>query len=222
MNDPNHISIIKNLTKRVIKNIRKLVIGKKLNRMIAYQKEKLDNAICFFAIEHRRLSQKPLTQTYLYKYLAFLDFDMMEETGVPALDLEYKAMERGPVPIPLYNERHNKKTDLYEFKEQEGNIFTIEPKGTPNLDYFSDMEKEKMVALVHKYAKRYSRTNEICEDSHKQILAWKRAFSQKKDSIIDNKLQFGGDILSKKEQDLTRAEENYLTYMVLKSTSKCR
>jgi hypothetical protein len=215
----NYLGKARNLTKRLAGAIRRLITGQKPLQMIAYQQEKLDNAICFFAIEHKQLSGKPLTQTYLYKYLAFLDFSMVKETGVPTLGLDYRAMKRGPVPVPLYNERHKKKTGLYEFKKQEENIFIIEPKGPPNLDYFSEMEKEKMAELVCRYARRYSRTDEICEDSHKQISAWARTL---KNQIIDYRLMFKDDILSKKAEDLTPAEENYITYLAFKSTSKCR
>jgi uncharacterized phage-associated protein len=211
-----------NLTKRVTSHIKRLVLGEKAARMIPYRKEKLENAICFFALNHRLLSGKPLTQTYLYKYLAFLDFRTVRETGIPALDLEYRAMERGPVPHKLYNERHDKKTESYEFIKQEKGIVIIEPKANPNLDYFSDIEKEIMVALVRKYAKKYSTTDEICEDSHKQILAWQRTYSQQKNKIIDYKLMFRDDILSKKEEDLTPAEESYLTFIAFKSAPKCR
>ncbi|GAG44260.1 unnamed protein product, partial [marine sediment metagenome] len=41
--------------------------------MIPYKKEKSDNAICFFAFNHKRKTGKYLPQTFLYKYLAFLD-----------------------------------------------------------------------------------------------------------------------------------------------------
>jgi hypothetical protein len=144
---------------------------------------------------------------------------MVKETGVPALGLQYRAMKKGPVPVPLYNERHIKKTSLYEFKKQEEKIFIIEPKATPNLDYFSEMEKQKMASLVRRYAKRYSSTDEISEDSHKQISAWARTLRNK---IIDYRLIFEDDILSKKEAELTQAEENYLTYIAFKSAARCK
>ncbi|MGH2575337.1 MAG: hypothetical protein ACRDFC_06525, partial [Ignavibacteria bacterium] len=61
--------------------------------MIPYQKEKIINSILFFAKEHKNKTRKPLLQTFLYKYLAFLDFKSVEETGLPALGLTYLAME---------------------------------------------------------------------------------------------------------------------------------
>ena len=47
--------------------------------MIPYQKEKIENAICFFASEHQKKTKHPLYQTFLYKYLAFLDFESLRE-----------------------------------------------------------------------------------------------------------------------------------------------
>ena len=35
--------------------------------MIPYQKEKIENAICFFANEHQKKTKHPLYQTFLYK-----------------------------------------------------------------------------------------------------------------------------------------------------------
>jgi uncharacterized phage-associated protein len=190
--------------------------------MIPYRKEKIDNAVCFFALKHKKLSGKFLTQTYLYKYLALLDFYNIEMTGMPTFDFEYRAMERGPVPTEIYNKRDFLKTELYEFKKQDENVYIIEPKGEPNLDYFSKLEIVRMIDLVRTYAKKYSTTNEITEASHQQIRAWQKTYKLKENEIIDYGLTFEGDLRSKKEQDLTSAEECYLTYMALKSASKCK
>ena len=93
--------------------------------MIPYQKEKFENAICFFASEHYKATRKALTQTYLYKYLALLDFRSIETTGKPVLGLEYMAMEKGPVPIKLYRERETIKSDCFEFKKSEGSVYQV-------------------------------------------------------------------------------------------------
>lgn len=54
---------------------------------IPYKDEKLKNAICFFANEHEKLTRKPLSQTFLYKYLAFLDFKSIEHRAGHRADL---------------------------------------------------------------------------------------------------------------------------------------
>jgi len=85
--------------------------------MIPYQKERIENAICFFASEHQKRSEKPAFQTFIYKYLAMLDFLSIEETGQPVLGLNYVALKRGPVPEEIYFEKKFMKSDLYEFEK---------------------------------------------------------------------------------------------------------
>src|SRR4030043_97032 len=111
--------------------------------MIAYREEKIKNAICYFATEHAKRTKKPLHQTFLYKYLAFLDFESLSDTGHPVLGLKYKAMERGPVPTEIYSKRKGLMTECFEFKELEDNKFIIMAKGHPNLEYFSSYEIKK-------------------------------------------------------------------------------
>lgn len=189
--------------------------------MIPYQKEKIENAICFFAHEHQRKSGKTLTQTYLYKYLAFIDFLSVEKLGIPAFDLEYMAMKRGPVPVAIYDKRNQLKTEYYEFKKVES-VYYILPKKRPNLEYFSDIEIALMNRLIELHARRNCSTDEICEHSHRRISAWKKTFEKKENDIINFLDVFNDDIKRKKEDDLTQAEKSYLTFLTLKSASKCR
>ena len=80
--------------------------------MIPYRNEKIQSAVAFFAKQHYKKTKRLLYQTYLYKYLAFLDFLSLRETGIPALGLVYSAMDLGPVPIEIYGNkkaRHSKK-----------------------------------------------------------------------------------------------------------------
>ncbi len=189
--------------------------------MIAHREEKLNNAICFFASEHKKNSGTHLTQTYLYKYLAFLDFLSVKEFGVPSFDLCYRAMERGPVPIEIYNKRDNLKTPLFEFVAQEKNIYIIRSKSRPNLDYFSAFELDLMSGLIKKYAKKGSRTDEISDDSHETLDAWKQTYKTKKNGIIDYRLTFKHDKKLKTPRERSRAEENLNIYLALKSSAKC-
>lgn len=104
--------------------------------MIAYRAEKIKNAICYFAAEHEKKTKKHLSQTFLYKYLAFLDFESLSDTGHPVLGLKYKAMGRGPVPIEIYDKRKDLKTECFEFKELEDEKFIIIPIGRPSGVFF--------------------------------------------------------------------------------------
>lgn len=183
--------------------------------MIPYGKEKTENAIAFFAKEHRKKTRKVLFQTFLYKYLALLDFSSLEETGMPALDLTYMAMERGPVPIDIY--RNQVDTDLYAFKKNEGGGVFIIAKSEPDLDYFSDREIALMGKLIEIYAAQWVTTGVMSDVSHGEILAWQRAWRQKKNSIIDYKLNFKDDLDLKAEDKLTFPEEVFLTYRAITS-----
>ena len=183
---------------------------------IPYKDEKLKNAICFFAKEHEKLTRKPLSQTFLYKYLAFLDFKSIEDTGRPAIGLTYMAMKRGPVPMELYGKRNELKDDCFVFIPQEEGRVIIKAIGEPDMDYFSPYEITEMKRLIEIYADYFVTTSDISEASHESIKAWRKAFGKKENSIIDYDLVFDDDILDKKEGSLTYAEESYLLYKAIK------
>ena len=113
--------------------------------MIPYRKEKIENAICFFAFEHKKATKKPLYQTYLYKYLAFFEFDHIKKYGRPPLGLKYLAMERGPVPIEIYEKREAYKSSCFAFKKGAEDNFVVVPNGKPNMDYFSKLSRRKCI-----------------------------------------------------------------------------
>jgi uncharacterized phage-associated protein len=184
--------------------------------MIPYQKEKVENAICYFASEHYKRTHKPLTQTYLYKYLALLDFRSLETAGKPVLGLEYLAMEKGPVPIKLYRDRETIKSNCFEFRKSEGATYLIVAKGKPDLDYFSDSEMKEMKRLIEIFADQFVEASHMSEASHQEIKAWRKAYKKKPNSIIDYDLSFDEDLYTKPETKLSFAEERYLTYKALK------
>jgi len=184
--------------------------------MIPYQKEKINNAICFLTAEHKKRSRRPLDQTSLYKYLGFLDFETFEETGKPALGLDYKAMQWGPVPIKIYDARHTLRTDCFEFVVQKEEyspkerIFVV-AFGKPDMDYFSEYEKDKMNRIIEIFADSSVKAGLRSDASHERIKAWKRTWDRKKNSLIDYSLTFDDDPRTKKPEDLSFAEECFLT-----------
>ena len=188
-----------------------------IQTMIPYQKEKTENAICFFASEHQKRIKHPLHQTFLYKYLAFLDFESLRETGRPCLGLSYKAMDRGPVPMEIYSQRDKIKSPLFEFRNVQGDIYTIHPKGKPNLDYFSKKEISQMQRLIEIYAKFYISAKLISDASHESILAWKKTWKSQPNGMIDYKSEFDDRLLNKKEEELTYPEESYLIHRALET-----
>lgn len=182
--------------------------------IIAYQKEKIENAILFFAKEYKKKTRKYLNQTRLYKFLAFLDFGTIEEYGEPALGLTYKAMDKGPVPKEIYDDELYRKTESYEFFSKNDNYNTVEiitkKNKKPNLDYFSEYEIEKMNIIIEIYADKTINTNDISDASHEEIKAWKKAYNDEQNRIISYKDDVFENIDSKKEEELTKAEKRFI------------
>jgi hypothetical protein len=189
--------------------------------VIPYQTEKIENAICFFAIEHKKKTRRNLDQTSLYKYLGFLDFETFEERGKPALGLKYMAMEKGPVPIEIYGKRNNLKTACFEFLKIADDYgrdkYVIIAHGKPNMDYFSEYEKKKMGRIIEIFAESSIKAHLRSEASHQKIKAWKKTWDKKKNSLIEYSLSFDSDPATKEPHSLTFAEECYLTSKALES-----
>ncbi|MCG6535689.1 MAG: SocA family protein [Syntrophales bacterium LBB04] len=187
---------------------------------IPYREEKIKNAICFFASEHEKRTRKPLSQTFLYKYLAFLDFKSIELIGRPALGLVYSAMDKGPVPIDIYAKRDNLKNECFVFVPLEEEKYIVKANGKPDLDYFSRFEITEMSRLVEIYADYFVKASDISEASHETIDAWKKTWARKRNAIINYDDVFVEDLLTKPEADLSFAEESYLLYKALEKA--CR
>jgi len=192
--------------------------------MIAYKTEKINNAICFFAREVYKLRKQYLPQTLLYKFLSYLDFSSIEKLGKPALELEYRAYKNGPVPVGIYNNREGYQTDCFKFEKRGTNKFVVISTKESDLDYFSEFEIETMNDLIDKYIKNNLDMKQIidniCEDSHNEIKAWKVAYDRKKNSRIDYSDTFG-EIDKKESNKLSIQEERFLVYHSFKNKSLC-
>jgi hypothetical protein len=187
----------------------------KLN--IPYKKEKVENAICFFAYYHLKKTKQPLFQTALYKYLAFLDFKGIEKNGQPILGLKYQAMDRGPVPIDIYGKRSEIKSNCFNFVADGNGGFIIESIGKPDLDYFSKFEQDEMNNLIDIFATSFAKTKHFSDASHEQIKAWKKAYKDKPNSIIDYSLTFKENPSGKTEDQLSFPEEVYKTLVAFQN-----
>lgn len=192
--------------------------------MIAYKTEKRNNAICFFAQEVYKLRKQYLPQTLLYKFLSYLDFFSIEKLGKPALELKYRAYKNGPVPVGIYNNREGYQTDCFKFEKRGTNRFIIISTKEADLDYFSEFEIEIMNYLLDKYIKNdldmKKIIDNICEDSHNEIKAWKVAYNRKKNSRIDYSDTFG-EIDKKESNKLSIQEERFLVYRSFKNKTLC-
>ena len=190
--------------------------------MIAYKTEKINNAICFFADEVYKRTQKYLPQTLLYKFLAYLDFYSVEKLGKPALELKYNACENGPLPLEIYNKREDYESDCFKFLKRKNEKYVIISKNEANLDYFSEFEIEIMNNLLKKYVRKNlpmtKIIDKICDDSHNDIKAYKFAYDKKENSEIDYSDTF--EEIDKKEYDkLSIQEERFLVFRGLKNMS---
>lgn len=145
---------------------------------IPFRKERVENAVLFFARKHTETAGSPLYQTFLYKYLAFIEFWSIKEVGTPAFGLTYRAMDEGPVPLELYDQNGEfRSSNLYSFNYEGDNRFTIDAASAakPNMDYFSRDEASEMRALIKRFAHEFSRTKEPSEASHTEIRSWRVA-----------------------------------------------
>lgn len=181
---------------------------------MAYIKEKLENAIAYISIIHTTISKKPAFQTYIYKYLALIDFAEIKESGHSVFELDYVALENGPVPALLYD---NKETNLVRqpFKETvvlkrtEEQQIIFEPVGEPDLSYFSEHEIQLIEATVEHYASKVRNVKQLCEATHQEIPAWKQAWDARagKARVPINPLDMFQNILEKPVSERNPVEE---------------
>jgi hypothetical protein len=180
--------------------------------MLAYRKERIDNAILFFAEEHHKKTKTYLSQTALYKYLAFFEFRYLKKYGDMPLELEYRAMERGPVPIEIYNNRDN--SDFFSLvsfnKIKNGFVYQVIPNGRFEPDYFSENELDEMKSLIEIFARSWITAKIMSDASHNDIKAWSKTYKNKHNDIINPIFEFENDITQ--SDDLTSAEERYLIH----------
>ena len=158
--------------------------------IIPYQSQRIEGAIAFFASKHKEKTRKNLSQTALYKYLAFFDFKSLEDSGEPALGLTYIAMERGPVPKEIYIEKKYRQSNYYQFMDTNTNSVEIIPTSakTDYLDYFSKFDEKLMTNLIEVFALSWITANVMSNASHDRkngIKAWNKTWHKKPNTIIN-------------------------------------
>jgi len=185
--------------------------------MLSYQKERIDNALLFFAQNHYKKTKKYLSQTFLYKYLAFFEFRYLKKAGDMPLELTYKAMERGPVPMEIYNNRDNpnyfSKVVFEPSLTKSGkSMYLVKPNGTFDPDYFAEAELKEMNDLIDIFAQQWVGSTEMSEASHQTIQAWKKTYSRQPNADIDPIEEFDRDITEVPEDALQTGELKYLMH----------
>lgn len=174
-------------------------IYEQLNKL---ESKRLQIAIAYFSKEYYEKTKKFPTQTQVYKFLAFIDFISIRERGRPVFGLRYLAMEKGPVPIDLYEETKNIETrKQYEFYSvsPEGSIrrFAYLENKDIDLKYFAKAEVEIINRIIEIFVDKSITTRHYSEASHEDIKAWKKAYLKQPNSIIDYK----DEIENEKDKD---------------------
>jgi hypothetical protein len=179
--------------------------------VLAYRKERIENAMLFFAENHYKKTNRYIYQTFLYKYLAFFEFRHLRRYGTMPLELRYSAMERGPVPLDIYANRD--KPDFFStvaFERTNDAARIVKPRGKFNPDYFSKNELEELDNLIEMFAQKWVKASTMSDASHRDIKAWRKTYKNAPNAVIDPIDEFDRDIENVKEEDLTSAEEIFL------------
>ncbi|MCI2811025.1 Panacea domain-containing protein [Eoetvoesiella caeni] len=148
--------------------------------LIHHEREKLVEAVKFFALNTRKLGK-----TKLYKLLYFLDFTHYRDTGRPVTGMEYFAWPMGPVPVEFHNELDNPS------KDWEGNclfksipvrngkeMLSVQALNEFNPLHFSKREVRIMQELASEF--RDATADEMVERTHLENLPWHQIYEVEK------------------------------------------
>ncbi|RUW60178.1 Panacea domain-containing protein [Mesorhizobium sp. M7A.F.Ca.US.008.03.1.1] len=145
--------------------------------IVTHEREKLIQAISFFALHTRKLGK-----TKLFKLLYFLDFEHFKQTGRSVTGLTYNAWPKGPVPVALYNEIEAPSDDLaaaiqFEKKEiQNGEMLTVTPKRVFSSDLFSAREMRLLRGLAQEFKDKTA--DEMVEATHLENMPWDQIYNK--------------------------------------------
>ncbi len=146
---------------------------------------KIEALIHFFAVEHKKRSGIDLYKTSLFKYIDLFEFEILRETGIPPLGLEYNALKNGPVPVILYSDlsANRYKSDLVKIEIDEIDNYEsmkiIPVTEDYSLDIFSDYEMDKLYSLIDRFAVNYKNNQELIQATH-EIKAWDIAWNNRR------------------------------------------
>ena len=182
--------------------------------MIAYSKEKLDNAVAYFAGRHEEITGNKAYKTYIFKYIALFDFMILDQTGKPAFDIEYAALEMGPVPVFLYDHIDEYESSSFLINEDNDGNHYITSSVDIEMDYFSEFEQEKLDQIVNDYIFKGMKTDDVCNRTHTDILAWRTAWGSRGTArrVPMDYIDEFEDISKKGDRDLTIKEESFLVH----------
>ncbi len=178
--------------------------------------EKLQHGLAYIAIIHEQVCARPACRTDIYRYLALIDVANIKATGRLVFDVEYVALESGPVPTVLYDN-----CDAYLHSQPFRDVVVLEkiddsiifkPTAEPDLQYFSDDEIALMESIVEKWATMADSTEELCRIPLPEIEAWSVAWNANNTGNDDNRVPIDPldafpHIREKSSDELTPIEE---------------
>ncbi len=181
--------------------------------MRAYHKQIVDNAVSYIAKKYQDKYGEPINQMKMYKILALFDFASVKEFGRPCTELTYLALQKGPVPNELYNGDESIYNSFSARKfDVNGNTYkyyvsTVEP----DLDYFSKKEIALLDKIINYFLEKNLTTDDASNLTHEKIVAWKKTWNRKPNSIMNYADEFD-KLYIKKEEELTPQEEHFIIY----------
>jgi uncharacterized phage-associated protein len=179
--------------------------------IITHQREKLINAIIYFA-----KNTKFCGKTKLLKLLYYLDFWHFRETGDSVTGLNYSAWGFGPVPKKLYDElSENMQPDLAAAVKivTKDQFQQIVPQKNFDLRYFSKREKKLLDKAVEIF--KTVKAEDIVESTHILNSPWSKTLKEKGEfQSIDYFLAIDGDPESiSYDEALNRVREREEMYL---------
>ena len=131
------------------------------------QIEKIGNTIVFLSTEIKEISK-----TKLLKLLYILDEISIKKSGIPFLNLEYKAWKFGPVANDIFVELSSDPSILKDFitRENKDGRSYISPKQKFVDDEFTQNEIDLMNSVVDKF--RNSNTSDLISYTHREKSPW--------------------------------------------------
>lgn len=165
-----------------------------INMIITHHREKLINAIIYFAKNTQYCGK-----TKLMKLLYFLDFTHFKQTGKSVTGQNYFAWSMGPVPKDLFEELSgNMEPDMRAAIKElpaDKEFQQINPKKQFNADYFSKKELKLLedISFIFKDAK----SDLMIESTHLKNEPWDKTLKDKGEfQKIDYMLAIDSDMAS--------------------------
>lgn len=155
--------------------------GAELAMLITREREKLINAVLFFA-ENTEYCGK----VKLFKLLYFLDFEHFKLTGRSVTGLDYYAWRMGPVPTQLFDEMQSPEHDMAEALEfteipvyqGRSTMIKVTPKAEFSAEHFTKREIKLMQSLAAEYAS--TKAEEMIEATHLENMPWDKVFNKER------------------------------------------